>query len=156
MKLLFKERLFTWFDSYDVYNEMGDSVYHVEGKMSWGHRLQIYDQTEEMIGEIREEVFTFLPCFRMYYKGLEIGLIKKEFTFFHSKFHLTCNDWEIRGDVFDWDYDVYAKDRLIMHVKKELFHFTDTYVLDIVNKEDQLMCLMIVLAIDAAKCSESN
>ena len=31
-------------------------------------------------------------------------------------------------------------------------HWTDTYVLDIARPEDALLCLMIVLAIDAAKC----
>ena len=36
---------------------------------------------------------------------------------------------------------------------KELFHWADTYVLDIAREEDALLCLMIVLAIDAAKCS---
>lgn len=81
MKLLFKERMFTWFDSYDIYDEIGESVYRVEGKMAWGHRLQIYDHTEVMIGEIREEVFTFLPCFQMYYKGEAIGEIKNNLRF---------------------------------------------------------------------------
>ena len=27
MKLLFKQRLFSWFDSYDIYNEAGETVY---------------------------------------------------------------------------------------------------------------------------------
>ena len=36
------------------------------------------------------------------------------------------------------------------------FHWTDTYVLDIARPEDALLCLMIVLAIDAAKCSAGN
>lgn len=40
-----------------------------------------------------------------------------------------------------------------MTASKEFLHFSDTYVLDIVREEDALLCLMIVLAIDAAKCS---
>lgn len=35
MKLLFKQRLFSWFDSYDIYNEVGDTVYTVKGQLSW-------------------------------------------------------------------------------------------------------------------------
>ena len=31
MKLLFKQRFFSWFDSYDIYNEAGETVYTVEG-----------------------------------------------------------------------------------------------------------------------------
>ena len=34
MKLLFKQRFFSWFDSYDIYNEAGDVVYTVKGQPS--------------------------------------------------------------------------------------------------------------------------
>jgi uncharacterized protein YxjI len=34
MKLLFKQRFFSWFDSYDIYNEAGDIVYTVKGQLS--------------------------------------------------------------------------------------------------------------------------
>lgn len=38
-------------------------------------------------------------------------------------------------------------------MQKELLNWTDTYVLDIADSADALYCLMVVLAIDAAKCS---
>ena len=38
MKLLFKQRLFSWFDSYDIYDEAGNTVYVVKGQLSWGHK----------------------------------------------------------------------------------------------------------------------
>ena len=43
MKLLFKQRFFSWFDSYDIYDEAGNTVYTVEGKLAWGHCLHILD-----------------------------------------------------------------------------------------------------------------
>ena len=53
-----------------------------------------------------------------------------------------------------WDYDVISEqDGCIMHASKEIFHLTDTYVLDIRQDGHALLSLMIVLAIDAAKCS---
>ena len=45
------------------------------------------------------------------------------------------------------------QDGCIMHASKEIFHLTDTYVLDIRQDGHALLSLMIVLAIDAAKCS---
>ena len=39
---------------------------------------------------------------------------------------------------------------------KELFHWTDTYVIDVVNPADALQALMLVLAIDAEKCSRDH
>ena len=41
MKLLFKQRAFTWFDSYDIYDENENTVYVVKGQLSWGHCLKI-------------------------------------------------------------------------------------------------------------------
>lgn len=35
MRLLFKQRFF-WFDSYDIYDEDGNTVFTVEGKLAWG------------------------------------------------------------------------------------------------------------------------
>lgn len=31
MKLLFKQRMFSWFDSYDIYDEQGIPVFTVKG-----------------------------------------------------------------------------------------------------------------------------
>lgn len=36
MKLLFKQRMFSWFDSYDIYDENENTVYVVKGQLSWG------------------------------------------------------------------------------------------------------------------------
>lgn len=41
-------------------------------------------------------------------------------------------------------------------IKQKVFSFTDTYVIDIMNPEEELMGLMLVIAIDAANCSNGN
>ena len=69
---------------------------------------------------------------------------------------LDCNGWEVQGNFWEWDYQVLDGSREVMTVSKELFHWTDTYVLDIADPADALVCLMIVLAIDAEKCSRNN
>lgn len=57
----------------------------------------------------------------------------------------------------EWDYMIYDEyHQLVATVSKELFHWTDTYVLDIVDENDALYVLMFVLAIDAEKCSRSK
>ena len=61
MKLLFKQRIFSWFDSYDIYNEEGQTVYTVKGQLSWGHCLKIFDAYGKEIGTVKERVLTFLP-----------------------------------------------------------------------------------------------
>lgn len=156
MKLLFKQRFFSWLDSYDVYNENNEIVYRVEGKLSFGHELHILNDQHEKIGIIKERIMTFLPCFVMYVNNQEIGMIQKEFSFFRPRYHLSCNDWTIEGDIFEFNYEVRDHNVRIMSVEKAIFNFTDTYVLDIPDEQNQLVCLMIILAIDAAKCSNGK
>ena len=35
MRLLFKQRMFSWFDSYDIYDEQGQTALIVKGQLSW-------------------------------------------------------------------------------------------------------------------------
>lgn len=156
MKLLFRQRIFSWLDSYDIYNERGEAVLTVRGQLSWGHCLKIFNQQGDHVGTVRERVLTFLPKFEMYYGDDYMGSIEKELTFFRPRYRIDCRGWEVEGSVMEWDYSI--RDHcggLIATVTKELFHMTDTYVLDVVNPKDGLDVLMLVLAIDAEKCSRN-
>lgn len=157
MKLLFKQRFFSWFDSYDIYDENGATAYVVKGKLSWGHCLKIYDGSGNEIGMVKERVLTFLPKFEIYLGDDYIGCISKEFTLFRPKFDIDFNGWHIEGDFFEWDYTILnGANQKIAVVSKQLMNWTDTYVIDVVNPKDALCALMLVLAIDAEKCSRNN
>lgn len=154
MKLLFKQRMFSWLDSYDIYDEGKNTLFTVKGRLDWGHRLEIYDHRDEYVGMIKEKVFSFLPRFEMHIGDKYIGNIKQELTFLRPVFTLDCNGWTVTGDPWAWNYQVIDPHAMpIMQATKELFNWTDTYSIHILNPADALLSLMIVLAIDAAKCS---
>ena len=154
MKLLFKQRLFSWFDSYDIYNEVGDTVYTVKGQLSWGHCLKIYDANNNEIGTVQEKVLTFFPKFEMYKGNEYIGCITKQFSFFKPKFSIDYNGWDVNGDFFEWDYSVKnAEGGLVATIAKKIMSWSDTYVLDVYDDRDAVTVLMVALAIDAEKSS---
>lgn len=154
MKLLFKQRFFSWLDSYDIFDEAGNTVYTVKGELSWGHKLQIYDANGLHVGTVKEELFKLLPKFAMYINDEFIGEVKKELSLFRPVFSLDCNDWKITGDFLEWDYEIVdANGVVIGDINRELFKLTDTYSLTISDPKNALYVLMIVLAIDAQKCS---
>lgn len=156
MKLLFKQRFFSWFDSYDIYDESGNTVYVVKGQLSWGHCLKIFDRYGSEIGTVKERVLTLLPKFEIYEKNNYIGCISKEFTFIKQKYNIDFNGWHIDGSFIEWDYAIVdSHGNKIAEISKELLRMTDTYVLDISKPEDALYVLMFVLAIDAEKCSRN-
>jgi len=157
MKLLFKQRFFSWFDSYDIFTEFGQPAYTVKGQLSWGHCLKIFDAFGEEVGTVQERIFTLLPKFELYIKDDYIGCISKEFSLFKPRYNIDCNGWHVEGDFFEWDYSIVdASGRVVATVTKELFNWTDTYSIEVEDPNDALYALMLVLAIDAEKCSRDN
>ena len=158
MKLLFKQRLFSWFDSYDIFDETGAVRYTVKGQLAWGHLLKIFDAAGQYAGTVRQKIFALLPTFLLYGSDgrggeVRIGRARKKLTFIGHKYSLDCNGWTVKGDVFGWDYTIAdRRGKTVAVIGKELFRLTDTYTIEAAEK-NILRALMVVLAIDAEKCS---
>lgn len=154
MKLMFKQRLFSWLDSYDIYDEYGNTVYTASGKLAWGHKLEIYDHNDNYMATLKENLISFLPCFDIQMNGQTIGTIRKEFTFFTPSFSVNCKGWSVEGSFLEWDFRILSSTgKMVALIEKQLFHLTDTYIIDVMEEQDNLLALMVVLAIDAAKCN---
>ena len=153
MKLLFRQRIFSWFDSYDIYDEYGNTVYVVKGQLAWGHCLKICDPQGHELGLVKEKIITLLPKFELY----EGGRISKKLSLFSPKFSIDFNGWTVEGNFLEWDYTIRdARGKRVATIGKELFHLSDTYVLDMADPGDALHVLMFALAMDAEKCSREK
>jgi len=154
MKLLFKQRMFSWFDSYDIYDEAGNTVFTVKGRMSWGKQLEIYDAVGCRVGMLKQRPSLFRPIFDIYIGDFCVGSVVKEFTFFRPSFHIDCNGWQIEGEWWEWDYDILDHNRsLVANIYKEIFNWTDTYVINVYDPINAVAAVMVALAIDAEKDS---
>ena len=156
MKMLFKQRFFSWLDSYEIYDELGSTLFTVEGKLSWGHCLHISDAQGVHVGTVKEVLLAWMPKFELYIGDKKMGAISKELTFFKPKYEVECNGWQIEGDFLEWDYTIESADGArIASIDKEVWNLTDTYTIDVADPQDALLALMVVLAIDAEKCSRN-
>ena len=157
MKLLFKQRLLSLLDNYDVYNENGNTIYTVESQLALGHCLKIYDARGNELGTVKQRILSFLPRFEMYQGDIYLGCIKKELSLFKPRFTIDCDGWQMSGDWLEWDYRILDRGgQELASVYKEIWNWADTYVIDVANPSHALRVLMLVLAIDAEKCSRSN
>ena len=153
MKLYFKQRFLSWFDSYDIYNENGEVEFRVEGELSWGHLLKIYDYYDNHVATIKERIMTLLPAYEIYKNDKLEGLIRKEFSFFKPYFMIEYREWEMEGDLLEWEYRIVNRHgREVARLSKEVFNLVDTYVIDVREDDDALDVLLVVLAIDIDKC----
>ena len=74
-----------------------------------------------------------------------------------DRYNVDCNGWHVEGDFFEWDYSIFsAAGQKVAAISKQFFRWTDTYVIDVLNPSDALPTLMLVLAIDAEKCSRND
>ena len=131
MQLLIKQRVFSWTDTYDVYDKAGNEV-----------------------GMVKQRLMTILPAFDIEIGGKEFGSVQKAFSFLKPRYDLDYNGWRCEGDFMAWDYDVYEACSAVVHISKKPFHWGDTYVLDILDPKDEIMALMLAIAIDAANCTK--
>ena len=158
MKLVFKQKMFSWFDSYNVYDGYDESiVYTIKGQLFLGHCFKIFDTNGFEVATVRQKIFTFLPKFELYYGDRYVGCISREFSLFKPKYNIDFNGWHVEGNFFEWDYQIIDSNGVeIATISKELLNWTDTYSINVYNPQDALNALMLVLAIDAEKCSRNN
>lgn len=158
MQLYIRQRMFSWTDSYDVYDEAGEARYEVRAEfLTFGHQIHVYDKrTGRELGAIHEKLFTFLPQFEIVVDGRVMGTVRKEFTLFHPSYTVDYQGWDVEGDFLGWDYRVTAGREKIMTISKEPLHWTDTYVLRYENPANEMPGLLLVIAIDAANCGNNK
>ena len=78
MKYYVEQRLFSFFDKFDIYDENGDVAYYVEGSfLSFGKQFRIYDKHNNQVGYIEQKILTFLPQFEIYVDNIHIGTKKQ-------------------------------------------------------------------------------
>ena len=155
MELRIKQRVFSWSDSYDVYDETGEARYYVKAEyFALGHQIHVYEKRSgQEVGSIHQRLFSFTPTFEIVINGQVRGTIRKEFTFFRPRYNVDYLGWDVEGDFFSWDYRVNGGLE-VMSISRELFTWGDTYVLRYRQIVDELPGLMLVIAIDAANCDD--
>ena len=157
-RFLIKQRVFSWTDTYNVYDGMGNPVLYIKADLiSLGHRIRVFDYaTGEEIGLIQEKIFRIFKEFEISIRGYSQGIIKQRFSFFRPVYDIDYRNWHLEGDFMQWNYDIYEEDRLVVRIGKELFRWGDTYTIDAYYPEDDLAAIMIAIAMDAAKCSSDE
>ena len=152
MKLFIKQRAFSWFDNYKIFDEDGNPMYSIRGELSWGHCLRMYDTDDSEVCMVREKADTLLPKFEMYIGGTYIGCISKEPDVAKNVYTIDFNGWRIESDLMENDFQIYnGTGYQIASMTKEVLNPADTYRIKITSPQDELYVLMLMVAIDAEK-----
>ena len=154
MRMRFRQRFFSWLDSYDIFDDAGAVLYTVKSRMDWGHNMSVFDQSGRVCGCLREKIWTLRPEFHIECSGPANGRIRKTWNLIHPTYHIEPCGWQAEGNFVGWDYEIRDREGgIIAQISKELLHLTDTYVIDVEDPQNALGALLFVMAIDAEKCS---
>ena len=93
MKLLMKQRVFSWTDTYDVYDEAGNKKYFVKAELfRLGHQIHVFDVSGNEIGMIKQRLFTLLPSFDI----VNLEIFKRNLRFSNRVMKLIITDGVVR------------------------------------------------------------
>lgn len=157
MNLYMQQRVFTWGDKFNVFDQAGNIKYIVEGEIfSWGKKLHLYDLAGNELAFIQQKVFSFLPRYYITRPGYGEIEVVKEFTFFRAEYSVIGPNWKVYGDFWDHEYGVTDNGRSVVEVSKEWLTWGDTYRINISSDVDEIIALSVVLVIDACIEAQQN
>ena len=164
--LIVGQKPYTFKESFNIFDEEEKVKYIVKGKLvSATHDLTVYDATgKNVLGRVKEKLISVRSPlsfeshpkdFVIEMRGKKLGKMKSRFAFGKSKFEFTFNKWVLEGNILGLKYKLLdEKKEIIMDVSSKVWVIGDTYYLDIVNPENELLCVLILLAIDSSHSSK--
>jgi uncharacterized protein YxjI len=154
-----RERMFQLGEDFDITDESGRPVFHVDGKaFSLHDRLVIEDTAGREVAQVRRRLAALRPTYEISRDGQDVAEVRKKlFTPFGDRFTIDIpgpNDLEVSGDLLSHEFTVRRGDQVVATVSKRWLSMRDTYAVDVAAGEDDLLILASVLAMDLAEDRE--
>jgi uncharacterized protein YxjI len=150
-----RERFFSIGDDFDIVDDHGDKVFHVDGKVfSVRNKLVIEDRSGVEVASVHRHLVALRPTYEVSIGGEKAAEVrKKSFTPFREKFTIDVpgpDDLEMKGDLIDHEYTIDRGGREVAAVSKRWLTIRDTYAVQIAADQEPLLILGSVLALDLA------
>ena len=153
MRYLLKQKFWSWGDDFRIQDAERRDVYIVDGRaFSWGDRLSFQDMQGRELAFIRQKLLSWGPTYEIERDGRTAAIVKKQlFTLFRCRFTVDVpgpDDLEAQGDFLDHEYQIERQGQPVARVSKKWFSWTDTYGIDVADREDHVLILATAVVID--------
>jgi len=159
MKLYIKQRVFSLGDKYDVYDEMQNVIYNVQGKIfTLFAQINISDTFGNELYYIKQRFAFLLPHYELYRGDQLVADVVKELTLFRPQLTITSQygNFTATGDIFAMDFQILKDGYPIGAIRKQWLSWGDTYELDIYNDLDRDFFVALVITIDNCLHNENK
>ena len=151
MKLYIKQRIFSIGDKYDVFDEMQNVVYMVQGQVfSIGAKITIFDYTGRELYFIKQRITFLLAHYELYRDNQLVADVRSEFALFKARLSVTSGygNFSMVGDIFAMDFEILKDGIPIGRISKKWLAWGDTYELDIYDNFDRDFFVALVITMD--------
>lgn len=157
MKYYVKQKIFTLGEKFEIYDENSVVKYRVEGALfSFGEKFKLYDEYGNLLYQLNQELFNWLPRFNLIKDGQIVASMKKKLTFLVQEYEIEQLGWQVKGDIWSHDFQIFNGDNEIASIKKEWFTLGDCYEFDIKDNKNIELVLAVILMIDEVIESSNN
>ncbi len=156
-----KERFFDVGDDFDITDDSGQVVLHVDGKvLSLRDKLVIEDPHGAEVASVHRQLVALRPTYQIEIGGEKAAEVRKKlFTPFREKFTIDLpgdDDLTMTGDLFDHEYTVERDGREVASVSKRWLSIRDSYAVRVADGENHVLILAAVLALELATQREKD
>lgn len=156
--LLLNQAKFTWREQFCVFDTFERVKYTVKGEFtSIKRHFHIYDSQNKEVGYVKEKLLNLRPSailesspvdFTFDIPGQKAIHMRSKWSFIKEKFRVD-NGWSVEGNLPGWKYKIFDdKENVVANVSYKMLYWGDTYLITFPEDADDLLILMIVLAVD--------
>lgn len=147
-----KQKIWTLGDRYTIKDANGHDCFRVEGRVwTLGDKLSFQDMSGQELAFIEQKLLRLRPTYVIYRRDELFAEVVKDWTFLKSRFTVDVpgpNDYVVKGDFFDHEFEFLRSDRPVARVSREYFTWAGTYGIWIVDGEDDVTILATAVVID--------
>lgn len=148
MKYYFKENFRFLYADGTLYDSRNNPVYTYENQTLFFPQIDLYRYGEK-VGHVKKNFTFFLNRYDIVLRNNVVDSLQQQFTLFRQELKLERLGWTVRGDFLALSYEIYdANDNVICVVDQELFHFTRHYCVNVLDESQELLIILLVLAIN--------
>ena len=138
-------------EEYEVF--VGSNVkYKVKKKLlAAGADFDIFDAVGNKIGLVDQKVLNMVKTFDISLNGQKCGTVKKKFPALTKDMNYDAKGWKLDGDALGMSFKFTdASKNVHATVKKKILAVGDTYEIEVVDPENELLVVALTVVLDEA------
>ncbi|GAA0711604.1 LURP-one-related family protein [Paraclostridium ghonii] len=149
MKYYMKSKLFKTKEDFWIQNEENKEIFFIDNKLfTFGLQFDLI-KDDKVLYSVKETVISLLAKYEVKESSEIVAEVNKKPAFRKKsvKIESKYGDLYVKGDILDYNYDIYKDNKKIAKIYKEVFPFTDSYNVDI-DFEDEAFVLTLAVIVD--------